>query len=45
MVIVFSDFFTEVPPLLTAFQHMNFRHHDLVVFHDIPSRWVRTVTP
>ena len=33
MVIVFSDFFTDVDELLNCFQHMSFRKHDLVVFH------------
>jgi uncharacterized protein (DUF58 family) len=33
LVIVFSDFFTEVDPLLDCFQHMRFRKHDLAVFH------------
>ncbi len=33
MIIVFSDLFTEVEPLLDCFQHMKFRKHDLVVFH------------
>jgi len=33
LVIIFSDFFTEVGPLLDCFQHMRFRKHDLAVFH------------
>lgn len=33
MIIVFSDFFTEVEPLLDCFQHMKYRKHDLAVFH------------
>lgn len=33
LVVVFSDFFTEVGPLLDAFQHMRFQKHDLAVFH------------
>lgn len=33
MIIVFSDFFTDVEPLLDCFQHMKFRKHDLAVFH------------
>lgn len=33
LMVVFSDLFTDVRPLLDAFQHMRFRHHDLVVFH------------
>lgn len=33
LVIVFSDFFTEVAPLLDCFQHMRYRKHDLAVFH------------
>ncbi|MBN1864845.1 MAG: DUF58 domain-containing protein [Victivallales bacterium] len=33
MIIVFSDLFTEVEPLLDCFQHMRFRKHDLIVFH------------
>jgi uncharacterized protein (DUF58 family) len=32
-VIVFSDLFTDIDPLLDAFQHMRFRKHDLSVFH------------
>ena len=33
LVVVFSDFFTEVGPLLDGFQHMRFRKHDLAIFH------------
>ncbi len=33
MIVVFSDLFTDVKPLLDSFQHMRFRQHDLVVFH------------
>lgn len=33
LVVVFSDFFCEVEPLLDCFQHLRFRHHDLAVFH------------
>ena len=33
LIVVFSDFFTDVEPLLDAFQHMRFRKHDLVIFH------------
>jgi uncharacterized protein (DUF58 family) len=33
LVVVFSDFFTEVAPLLDCFQHMRYRKHDLAVFH------------
>lgn len=33
LVIVFSDFFTEVAPLLDCFQHMRFKKHDLAIFH------------
>lgn len=33
MIIVFSDFFTEVESLLDCFQHMRYRKHDLAVFH------------
>ncbi len=33
LVMVFSDCFTEVPPLLDCFQHMRFHKHDLTVFH------------
>lgn len=32
-VIVFSDFFTDVPALLDCFKHMRHRKHDLAVFH------------
>jgi hypothetical protein len=33
MIILFSDCFTDVEPLLDCFQHMRFRKHDLAVFH------------
>lgn len=33
LVIVFSDFFAEVEPLLDCFQHLCFRKHDLALFH------------
>ena len=33
LVIVFSDFFTEVDALMDSFQHMRFKRHDLSVFH------------
>lgn len=33
MIILFSDLFTEVEPLLDCFQHMKYRKHDLAVFH------------
>ena len=33
VIIVISDLFTEVEPLLDGFQHMRFRKHDLSVFH------------
>lgn len=33
LAIIFSDCFTEVPPLLDALQHLRFRKHDAVVFH------------
>jgi uncharacterized protein (DUF58 family) len=33
MIIVFSDFFTDLEPLLDCFQHMKYRKHDLAVFH------------
>ena len=33
LVVVFSDFFAEIEPLLDCFQHMRFRKHDLAVFH------------
>jgi len=33
LVIIVSDFFTEVEPLLDCFQHMRFRKHDLALFH------------
>lgn len=33
LVIVFSDFFTEVGPLLECFGHFRHRKHDLAVFH------------
>ncbi len=33
LVVVFSDFFTDVAPLLDCFQHMRYRKHDLAVFH------------
>lgn len=33
MVMIFSDLFTPVEPLLDAFQHLRFRRHDIAVFH------------
>jgi uncharacterized protein (DUF58 family) len=33
LVILFSDCFCDVGPLLDAFQHLRFRKHDLAVFH------------
>ncbi|MCK5844851.1 MAG: hypothetical protein KAG97_09100, partial [Victivallales bacterium] len=33
LIIVFSDFFTDVEELLDCFQHMRHRKHDLAVFH------------
>jgi uncharacterized protein (DUF58 family) len=33
LVIVFSDLFTPVAPLMDCFEHMRFRKHDLAVFH------------
>lgn len=33
LVIVISDFFTEVEPLLSCFQHLRHRKHDLAAFH------------
>ncbi|MEI6809708.1 MAG: DUF58 domain-containing protein, partial [bacterium] len=33
LVVVFSDFFTDVPALLDCFQHMRFKNHDLAIFH------------
>jgi uncharacterized protein (DUF58 family) len=33
LIIIFSDFFGDVPPLLDCFQHMRFRKHDLALFH------------
>lgn len=33
MVVVISDFFAEPDGLLSAFQHMRFQRHDLVLFH------------
>jgi uncharacterized protein (DUF58 family) len=33
MVMVFSDLFCPVEPLLDAFQHLRFKKHDLAVFH------------
>lgn len=32
-VVVISDLFSDLPPLLDCFQHMRFRKHDLAVFH------------
>ncbi len=56
LVIILSDFFTEVERLLDCFQHMRFRKHDLAVFHmldrqelefdfDRPIRFVDMETP
>lgn len=33
LVVVFSDFFTPIAPLLECLQHLRFRKHDLAVFH------------
>jgi uncharacterized protein (DUF58 family) len=33
LIIVFSDFFTDIDELLDCFQHMRYRKHDLAVFH------------
>lgn len=33
LVVVFSDLFTDVDELLSCFQHLRFRKHDLAVFH------------
>jgi uncharacterized protein (DUF58 family) len=33
LVIVFSDLFSPVTPLMDCFEHMRFRKHDLAVFH------------
>jgi len=33
LVLIFSDFFTPVDQLLSCFQHLRFRKHDLAVFH------------
>ncbi len=33
LVILFSDLFTEVRPLVACFEHLRFRKHDLAVFH------------
>ncbi len=35
LVIVFSDFFCELPALINCFQHLRFQKHDLAVFHMI----------
>ena len=33
LIVIFSDFFTDVEELLDCFQHMRHRRHDLAVFH------------
>ncbi|MBI2928414.1 MAG: DUF58 domain-containing protein [Verrucomicrobia bacterium] len=33
LVIIFSDFFCDLEPLLSCFQHFRFEKHDLTVFH------------
>ena len=33
LVVVLSDCFAEVEPMLDCFQHMRFRKHDLAIFH------------
>ena len=33
VVLVFSDFFTPIDPLMGCFKHIQFRKHDLAVFH------------
>jgi uncharacterized protein (DUF58 family) len=33
LIIVFSDFFCDLDPVLSCFQHLRFQKHDLAVFH------------
>ncbi len=33
LVVIFSDFFCDLEPLLSCFQHFRFEKHDLTVFH------------
>ena len=33
MVVLFSDFFVDIDPLISCFEHMRHRKHDLVAFH------------
>ena len=33
LVIIISDFFTELPPLMKSFQHMVHQKHDVIAFH------------
>ncbi len=41
LVVVISDFFTAIDPLLNAFQHMRFLRHDLVLFHLLDETEIR----
>jgi len=56
LVLLFSDCFTAVEPLLQCFQHLRFRKHDLAVFHVLaraelefeftrPTRFIDLETP
>jgi len=41
LVVVISDFFTAIDPLLNAFQHMRFQRHDLVLFQLLDDAEIR----
>ncbi len=41
LVVVISDFFTNLDPLLNAFQHMRFQRHDLALFHLLDAAEIR----
>jgi len=38
LILLFSDFFCEVEPLLTALQHLRFQKHDVALFHMLDPR-------
>lgn len=43
LVVIISDFFCEVEPLLNSFQHLRFQKHDLALFHLLDRREVEFV--
>lgn len=41
MVIIFSDFFTDVERLIDSFSHLHYKKHDVVVFHIVDDAEVK----